>query len=106
MSEMINVEVAYATPEKQLILTVAVPVGTSMFEVAERSDIVKAFPEIDLSTAPMGIFGKAEKKPKKRVVASGERVEIYRPLLIDPKEVRKKRAAKVAAAKAQAKKQT
>lgn len=57
------------------------------------------FPELDLESAPLGIFGKAVPKPAERVLQSGERVEIYRPLIADPKEVRKQRAAKAKAAK-------
>ena len=55
------------------------------------------FPELDLSQAPLGIFGKAVGKPEERVLEEGERVEIYRPLIADPKEVRKQRAAKAKA---------
>lgn len=90
--EVIVVEVAYAKPDKQMILTLEVPLGTAMFEAAERSNIVSHFPEIDLEAVNMGIFGKLEKHPKKRVLKPKERVEIYRPLLVDPKEVRKRRA--------------
>ncbi|MEJ2682000.1 MAG: RnfH family protein [Gammaproteobacteria bacterium] len=88
----ISVEVAYATPEKQLILSLCVPCGTSMYEAVERSEIREHFPEIDLEKVDMGIFGKLEKNPKSRVLKPLDRVEIYRPLLIDPKAVRKKRA--------------
>ncbi len=72
------------------------PRGTSMREAAERSGIAGFFPELDLATAPMGIFGKAVARPEERLLEDGERVEIYRPLIADPKEARKQRAAKVA----------
>ena len=88
----ITVEVAYATPQKQLIVSLSVPQGTTAYEAAERSDITSHFPEIDLATVDMGVFGKLEKNPKTRVLNSQDRVEIYRPLLIDPKAARKKRA--------------
>lgn len=87
-----DVEVAYATPEKQLILPLQVREGTTMFEAAELSGITKHFPEITLEQASMGVFGKLEKNPKARVLKHQERVEIYRPLLVDPKEIRKRRA--------------
>jgi hypothetical protein len=56
------------------------------------------FPDVDLHSSPLGIFGKAVSKPDERVLEDGERVEIYRPLVADPKEVRKQRAAKAAQA--------
>jgi len=97
---LINVEVAYALPGKQRIISVQVPKGTSAYDAVEQSNILTQFPEIDLATAKMGVFGKALPKPKDYVLIEGERVEIYRPLIADPKEVRKQRAAKVKAQKA------
>ena len=91
--DMIKVEVAYALPERQLIIPVQVKKGTSMFDAAVQSGIAGKFEDLDLESAPMGVFGKAERKPKERVLEEGERVEIYRQLIADPKEVRKKRAA-------------
>lgn len=92
-SDMIKVEVAYALPERQLVVPVQVKKGTTMFEAAVQSGIAGRFDGLDLEAAPMGVFGKAERKPKERVLEDGERVEIYRALIADPKEVRKKRAA-------------
>ncbi|RRJ83334.1 RnfH family protein [Aestuariirhabdus litorea] len=92
-TDTIQVEVAYATPKKQLIIPLSVPSGTTMLEAARRSGIVEQFPEIELETIPMGIFGKGEPKPAERVLQANERVEIYRPLIADPKLVRKQRAA-------------
>ena len=97
MSKMIHVEVAYALPEKQLILTVAVPEGSTMYEAAELSAITEKFPGLDLENSDMGIFGKIEKDPRSVLLREGDRVEIYRQLIADPKEVRKKRAAQIAA---------
>jgi|TARA_Y100001970_G_C14257205_1_gene876397 uncharacterized protein len=93
------VEVAYALPHKQKIVTLNVPEGTSMLDAVRLSGMDQHFPELDLESAPLGIFGKAVPKPAERVLQSGERVEIYRPLIADPKEVRKQRAAKAKAAK-------
>ncbi|MDT8388392.1 MAG: RnfH family protein [Thiogranum sp.] len=89
--EFIPVEVAYARPDRQLILKLEVPVGTTVQQAVEQSTILEKFPEIDLAKAKMGIFGKL-KKPTEALLA-GDRVEIYRPLIADPKEVRKQRAA-------------
>ncbi len=91
---MICIEVAYATPKRQLILKVDVADGTTMTEAVKASGILVEFPEIDLDSAKMGVWGKTEKSPDARVMAAGERIEIYRPLLIDPKEARKNRANK------------
>lgn len=97
--QTIAVEVVYATPEKQRLLRLSVPYGTSMREAAVRSGIAAQFPGLDLAEAPMGVFGKLVAKPEARVLEDGERVEIYRPLIADPKEVRKQRAARAAAAR-------
>ncbi len=97
MSEqLITVEVAYALPEKQVIIPVHIKKGATMFEAVERSGIVDQFEQLDIHSMAMGIFGKAERKPKERILEDGDRVELYRPLIADPKEVRKKRAAEKA----------
>lgn len=92
--ELIHVEVAYALPEKQMIIPLTVAVGSTLFEVVVQSKIVEHFSGLDLETSTMGVFAKIEKTPKLRVIQAGERVEIYRPLINDPKEARKARAAK------------
>ena len=92
MADTIKVEVAYALPHEQALVAIDVPVGTTMFDAVVQSRIADRFPEIDLDSADMGIFGKVERKPKERALQEGERVEIYRPLVADPKEVRKRRA--------------
>lgn len=93
MSEIqkINVEIAYALPNKQAIVPVEVSQGTTALEAAEQSGIVDRFEGLSLEGAKLGIFGKAV--PNTHVMSEGERVEIYRPLQADPKEVRKARAA-------------
>lgn len=98
----IAVEVVYALPEKQKLLKLGMPAGTTVREAAIRSAMDSYFPGLDLATCPLGIFGKAVAKPEERVLEDGERVEIYRPLIADPKEVRKQRAAKAAQARADA----
>ena len=93
MSEIntINVEVAYALPEKQLIIPVNVDEGTTIRGAIVQSGIMMEFPELDVEHSDVGIFGKAATMTT--VLADGDRVEIYRPLIADPKEVRRKRAA-------------
>lgn len=97
--DLITVEVAYALPDQQKIIELLVEPGTTAYQAAERSGIVKVFPEIDLENAKMGIFGqslgtKGLKPPREHELQPGDRVEIYRPLIADPKEVRRKRAQK------------
>ncbi|WP_187346280.1 MULTISPECIES: RnfH family protein [Idiomarina] len=87
---MLTIEVAYATPEKQLILTVQVPEGTTVQQCIEQSGIVEHFAEIDLSQQKVGIWNKAAKLDA--TPRDGDRIEIYRPLIADPKAVRKRRA--------------
>lgn len=89
-----NIEVAYALPELQRLIALQVDDETSALQAAEQSGIVKAFPSLDLATAKMGVFGKAIANPATHMMAEGERLEIYRPLIADPKESRKARAAK------------
>jgi putative ubiquitin-RnfH superfamily antitoxin RatB of RatAB toxin-antitoxin module len=90
-AEHISVEVAYAKPEEQLILKLDVLPGTTLRQAIEQSGILERFPEIDLSQLKAGVFGKLKKLDQ--TLHEGDRVEIYRPLIADPKEVRKQRAA-------------
>jgi len=85
-----NVEVAYATPEKQLILTVPFNELLEAEEAISLSGMLERFPEIDLAQNAIGIFSKPCKLDT--VLREGDRVEIYRPLIADPKEVRRQRA--------------
>jgi len=94
---LIKVEVAYATPERQLIVPVNVPAGTTALEAVRQSNIAAEFSEINIKKDPMGIFskpldGKGRPKPDKYEMCAGDRVEIYRPLIIDPKAARLDRA--------------
>ncbi|MCK4834445.1 MAG: RnfH family protein [Gammaproteobacteria bacterium] len=90
MIETINVEVAYALPDKQIIRTVNVDSGTTIGAAIVQSGIMMDFPDLELEEAKVGIFGKAAAMTT--VLSDGDRVEIYRPLIADPKEVRRKRA--------------
>jgi putative ubiquitin-RnfH superfamily antitoxin RatB of RatAB toxin-antitoxin module len=86
------IEVAYATPNKQIILECEVDSGASPRQVVKISGIDQHFPEIDLENCELGVFGKAVAANYE--LSDGDRIEIYRPLLADPKEVRRQRAAK------------
>jgi len=86
-----SVEVTYALPDRQVILSLDVAVDASVEEVIRASGILAQFPEIDLASNKVGVFGKLGKLTD--TLHAGDRVEIYRPLIADPKEVRKKRAA-------------
>lgn len=90
-SEMIQVEVAYATPETQVIIPLEVAQGTTLEQAIQQSGVLKQFPEIDLGVNKVGIFGKLGKL--NQALREKDRVEIYRKLIADPKEVRKQRAA-------------
>lgn len=85
----IEVEVAYALPEKQQIVALRVPVGTTAGEAIDLSGIRVAFPEIQPQPV-VGIFSR--KVGLDCVLCAGDRVEIYRPLIADPKEIRRARA--------------
>jgi len=91
MSDLICVEVVYALPTKQELLTVKVAPGTTVRQAIEVSGILEKYPEIDLARNKLGVFAKLTKPDA--VLRDRDRVEIYRPLIADPKEVRKQRAA-------------
>lgn len=106
-SNLIPVEVAYALPHKQKIVALDVEPGTTARQAVQMSNIERDFPDIDVDSAPMGVFGQALgtkglASPEDYVLQEGDRVEIYRPLIADPKEVRKQRAVKAKAKKAAA----
>ncbi len=89
---MINVEVAYALDNKQALLELQVIEGTTALQAAQQSGITGKFEGIDLENSKLGIFSKVV--APSQVLRDGDRVEIYRPLIADPKEVRKARAAR------------
>ncbi|WP_019024897.1 MULTISPECIES: RnfH family protein [unclassified Thioalkalivibrio] len=88
----IRIEVAYARPDRQVILPLVVPEGTTVDAALRQSEIDAQFPEIDLDNAKVGIFGKLTRRDT--VLRPKDRIEIYRPLIADPKEVRRQRAGK------------
>lgn len=86
----IKVEVAFARPDNQLILEVDVPAAATVEEIIKLSGIMEKFPEIDLTVNKVGVFGKLTKLAN--TLRQRDRIEIYRKLIADPKEVRRKRA--------------
>jgi putative ubiquitin-RnfH superfamily antitoxin RatB of RatAB toxin-antitoxin module len=87
----IKVEVAFARPDEQMLVSVTGAEGITVREAIERSGILGRCPEIDLAVNKVGIFGKVARLDQG--LRAGDRVEIYRPLIADPKQARKKRAA-------------
>ncbi|HGG59681.1 MAG TPA: RnfH family protein [Gammaproteobacteria bacterium] len=89
---IMKVEVAYASPEEQVLLETEVPEGATIEDAIRESGILEWFPEISLETNKVGIFGHAESLDTP--LRERDRVEIYRPITCDPKEVRRQRAKK------------
>jgi putative ubiquitin-RnfH superfamily antitoxin RatB of RatAB toxin-antitoxin module len=94
VSEPLTVEVAYVAPGREVIIALAVPPGTTVIEAIHRSGILQKAPEIDLAKNKIGVFGKLVSPD--HVLHGYDRVEIYRPLVADPKEIRRLRANKAA----------
>jgi len=88
--DLLRVSVAFAYPDHQILLSTDLPEGATLRDAIEQSRIREKVPEIDLDTMRVGVFGKL--KSLEDTVRSGDRVEIYRPLKIDPKEARRARA--------------
>jgi putative ubiquitin-RnfH superfamily antitoxin RatB of RatAB toxin-antitoxin module len=91
MSDYVNIEVVYALPDEQRLFVQQLAVGATAEEAIRRCGILEHYPEIDLAENKLGIFGKLAKPDT--VLRDRDRVEIYRPLVADPKEVRRRRAA-------------
>lgn len=87
---MIGVEVAYAMPDRQRVVALTVPLGCTVLEAVERSGLRDEFPAMTVDPEALGIFGR--KVPAGQELRQGDRVEIYRPLIADPKEARRRRA--------------
>jgi len=91
MADTIQIEVVYALADRQDLIPLALPVGTTLKQAVEASGLTAKFPDIDLAKGKFGIYSKLAKVDT--VLRDRDRVEIYRPLIADPKEVRKQRAA-------------
>jgi len=88
---LINIEVIYALPQRQPLVRMQLPLGTTVKQAVEQSGLLQKFPEIDLAQNKLGVYAKLVKPDVQ--LRDYDRVEIYRPLIADPKEVRKQRAA-------------
>ncbi len=91
MAESINVEVVYALPQRQEIIRLTLPNGSTLHQAVVASGLLEKYPDIDLARSKLGIYGKLSKPDTP--LRERDRIEIYRPLIADPKEVRKQRAA-------------
>ncbi|ABM00591.1 RnfH family protein [Shewanella amazonensis] len=90
--EKFGVDVVYALPHKQKVIHVMVSPGTTFIEAVRQSNICSFFPEIELDSVKLGSFSRLVKHDDQ--LQPGNRVEIYRPLIADPKDVRRQRAEK------------
>ena len=87
---LLRIEVAYALREEQVLLELEMAEGTTARQAVERSGILQRFPEIDLARAGLGIFGRVVSPDTP--LRDGDRVEIYRPLIANPRQARRERA--------------
>ncbi len=101
LESTIEIEVVYAAVDRQVLLKVSLPAGSTLRAGLMASGIAAQFPGLDVQSCPVGIFGKVIADPDRHLLQAGERIEIYRPLLADPKDVRRLRAAKAAQARLQ-----
>ncbi|MBQ4889986.1 MULTISPECIES: RnfH family protein [Shewanella] len=91
-TDLFPVDVIYALPEQQKVITVNVAPGTRFIDAVKQSNMASFFPDIDLAKVKLGVFSRQAKHDE--VLVPGQRIEIYRPLIADPKDVRRKRAEK------------
>ena len=91
MTSTIHVEVVFASPDRQALVPIAMPGGATVAEAIEMSAIAASFPECNLDKCPTGVWGKPVQRD--HVLSDGDRVELYRPLRMDPREARRRLAA-------------
>jgi uncharacterized protein len=92
MSTVLSIIVCYALPDRQTLISLELPQGATLRQAIDASGILQRHPEIDLTKQKVGVFGKL--KPLDAVLADHDRVEIYRPLIVDPKLARQRRVEK------------
>lgn len=92
MSKMLALEVAYGTAEAQWLLPVHMPAGATVLEAVEVSGLYDAVPELRGEALVLGVFGQRLQRHEEYTLKQGDRIEVYRPLLIDPKQARRERA--------------
>lgn len=91
----LRAQVCYALPSDAFLVTVVLPAGATLLQAVRASGLLQRHPEIDLAQHKLGVFGKA--KASDTLVRDGDRIEVYRPLQADPKEIRRRRARHKAA---------
>lgn len=91
-AKRLSIEVCYALPDRQTLLTVELPENATLYDAICASGVLIRHPEIDLTQQKFGVFGKI--LPLNTLLTEHDRVEIYRPLIIDPKISRQRRAEK------------
>lgn len=96
MADLVKVQLCYAAPSREYFRELTLANGTTIAQAIEQSGILQDIPGIDLATQPVGIFGK--KRPLDTVLRDRDRIEIYRALIADPKDSRRRRSEKKAAA--------
>ncbi|PLZ02066.1 RnfH family protein [Burkholderia sp. WAC0059] len=92
MSDKLAIEVCYALPDRQTLIAVELPPGATVREAIDASAILRRHPEINLERQKVGVYGKI--RPLDAALAAYDRVEIYRPLIVDPKAARQRRVEK------------
>ena len=80
--EPVNIEIAYSEPELQVMLNLKLPATTSVYDAVVQSGIADKYPQIDLDKQALGIFGKIVRKPQAQLIKQGDRIEIYRPVIV------------------------
>lgn len=90
MADLLNIDVVYAKPERQELVQIKLAPGSTLKQAVEASGLLQRYPELDADKLKLGVYGKISKPDA--VLRDRDRVEVYRPLIADPKEVRKKRA--------------
>ncbi|GLQ92810.1 RnfH family protein [Dyella acidisoli] len=90
MADRVAVEVVCATPERQVLRRVSLPVGSTAIQAVEQSGILQELPELAFDPSLLGVFSR--RVAADELLKDGDRVEIYRPLTIDPKDARRRRA--------------
>ena len=91
-ADLLHVTLSYATPDVEIVHPLSVSPGTTIGEAIAASRTLAGLPQIDLATHPVGIYGK--KRPPDTVLREHDRIELYRPLVADPKDSRRRRAGK------------
>ncbi len=87
---IVRVQVCHALPAETFVVDLELPAGSTLLQAVQASGVLQRYPQVDLGTQRLGIFGKL--RPADTVLRDGDRVEIYRPLQADPKETRRRRA--------------